>query len=182
MLRPAGAVAATALAAIALGCGGGSSGEGGDGGDEPAKARVSIATATSLTKPRFVVHVNDLCRRKWRFVMNAVKQTRVLWERQYPRVNDQKNFIRSVRLSFFASLNYLIFDWVRKLGAPPGDKRAVEELLGATREATDRGSGRPSFTTTLQVKALFTLYNREARSYGLDRCLVSGAHLPHPET
>lgn len=190
MLRLVAAAATTGLAVIALGCGGGSSGDGADGGDgSSAKSRVSVTTprvsvttSKSMTKPRYVAYVNAFCRRKWRFIMNAVKMTRVLWEKQYPGVNDRKNFIRAVRLSFFSSLNFLIFDRVRNLGAPPGEKRAVEELLGAMREATDRGSGPPSFTTVPQVKALFTRYNREARRYGLNQCRVEGAHLPYPET
>jgi hypothetical protein len=179
MLRLVSAAATIGLAAIALGCGGAS---GDDAGSSSAKPRVAVARTSPMSKPRFVTFVNELCRQKWRFVMNAVRQTRVLWEKQYPQTNDRKNFIRAVRLSFFSSLNFLIFDQISALGAPPGGRRALEELLGAVREASHRGSGGPvSFSTVPEVKALFTRYNAEARRFGLKQCLVAGAHLPRPE-
>jgi hypothetical protein len=178
MLRLVASAVTTGLVAIALGCGDDTSGE---EPNEPAKPRVSVTTDHALTKAKFLAHVNELCRRKWRFIMNAVKQTRVLWEKQYPRVNDRQNYLRAVRLSFFSSLNFLIFDWVRRLGAPPGGKQAVEELLGAMQETIDQGSRGVRFTTVPQLQALFTRYNEEARRYGLDQCLVSGAHIPRPE-
>jgi hypothetical protein len=177
MRRPV-AAATAGLVALMLGCGDSTSGD--EGGEPSAKPRVTVAPG-SLTKPKFLAHVNEVCRRKWRFIMNAVKQTRVLWEKQYPRVDDRENYTRAVRLSFFSSLNFLIFDWVHRLGAPPGEKRTLEELLGAMQEATDRGSRGPRLTTVSQVKALFISYNEEARRFGLDQCLVSGAHLPRPE-
>jgi hypothetical protein len=182
MLRLVAAAVSAGLVAIALGCGGGGDSSSAGGENISASNIVTAAPVKVLTKPNFIAHVNALCRRKWRFVMNAVRQTRVLWEKQRPQVTGHGNFIRSVRVSFFASLNFLIFDSVRRLGVPPDQKQAVEGLLEEMQAVIERGSRKDSFATVAQLKALFSRYNREARQFGLNRCLVSGAHLPHPET
>lgn len=178
------AVAATALlTAIAMGCGGSAGGDtsGSDGKEFSVRADTTMTTVDSLTKAKFLAHINSLCRRKWRFVLNAVKQTGVLWIKQHPRVSQRQNYKRSLHVSYFASIDFLIFDWIRHFGSPPGEKRAVERVIGAMQEAVERGQRGKRITTVAELQALFADYNRKARSYGLSECLVGGAHLPHPE-
>ena len=187
-----GAVAAAAvLAAIIVGCGGGAGDSGSTGGEaskngghqSSTRAETTATTTKSVTKtnPKFLAQANSLCRRKWRFVLNAVRQTAVLWAKQYPRVDERQNFLRAVHLSYFASINYVVFDWIRRLGAPPGQAQAVEDVIETMQEAVERGERGVPVTSVAQVKGLFADYNRKASRYGLDKCLVAGGHLPHPE-
>ena len=179
------AVMATAAAlALAVGCGGGASADPQkDGsGEASTQAGPTVTTVSSLSKPKFVARANSLCRRRWRLVLNAVRQTRVLWAREHPHVSTQRNFVRSVRLSYFASINFLIFDEIRRWGAPPGEARAVEAVINEMENVIVRGEQHLPNTSVTQLKAMFAGYNRLAGSYGLRECVVAGSHLPHPET
>jgi hypothetical protein len=174
---------ATAVAiALTIGCGAGDDPQKGESGEASAKAGATVTTVSSLTKRKFVARANSLCRRRWRLVLNAVRQTRVLWGRQHPKVSTQRNFVRSVRLSYFASINFLIFDEIRRWGAPPGEAQAVEGVTEAMQEVITRGEQHLPTTSVARLKAMFAGYNRLASRYGLDECLVAGSHLPHPET
>jgi hypothetical protein len=178
------AVLATAAAvALAAGCGGGASADPQESGGVEASTQTgpTVTTVSSLTRQRFVARANSLCRRRWRLVLNAVRQTRVLWGREHPHVSTHQNFVRSVRLSYFASINFLIFDEIRRWGAPPGEARAVEKVTGAMEDVIVRGERHLPTTSVAQLKAMFAGYNRLASSYGLGECLVAGSHLPHPE-
>lgn len=184
MHRLVAAMATAAAMAMAAGCGGGARGDpqGSGNSDVSAKAGATVTTVSSLTKRKFVARANSLCHRRWRLVLNAVRQTRVLWGKQHPRVSTQRNFVRSVRLSYFASINFLIFDEIRRWGAPPGEEQTVEGVIGKMEEVIARGERRLPTTSVARLKAMFAGYNRLASSYGLDKCLVAGSHLPHPET
>jgi hypothetical protein len=180
--RPTIAIVAALLAAIAVGCGGGGEDPAATGAHESSVQPAEIFTVPWLTKQKVVAHANDLCRQRWRFVRNSVRQTRVLWARQHPQVSAHDNYLRSVRLSYFAAINFLIFNEIRRFGSPPGQEQAIGEVIGAVHEASVQGEQGKPITSVAQLKALFAEYNRVARRYGLEECLVAGAHLPHPET
>jgi hypothetical protein len=182
MRRPAIAIVAALLAAVAVGCGGASDDPSGSGASKSPVSVASMYIARTVTKPEFVAHANSICRRRWRFVHNSVRQTRVLWARQHPQVSAQDNYVRSVRLSYFAAINFLIFNEIRRYGSPPGQARAIGEVIGAVHVASLRGEHGKPLTSVAELKRLFADYNRKARAYGLDQCLAVGSHLPHPET
>jgi hypothetical protein len=174
------AAVAAALAVAALGCGGAE-------GDPSAAAKSSptskpgVEPPSVLSKPKYLARANAICRRRWRFVLNAVRQTSVLWRKQYPHIDSRVNYARAVRVSYFSSLNFLIFDSVDYLGQPLSDRRASDEVLNAMQEAIERGVDDTRIRSVGQLRALFVDYNRKARRFGLDKCLVGGSRLPHPE-
>lgn len=174
------AMAIAVLAVLAVGCGGGTGGDTSAGGDHkfPVNADTTVTPVQALSKAKFVAHVNDLCRRKWPFVLNAVRQTRNFTRKLYPQTSPLQRYIRGVHVSYFAAIDYHIFDEIHRLGAPPGETQAVEDVIGSMQEGVERGQ-QTRVTSPAQVKALFVDYNRIARRYGLDQCLVEGAHLPY---
>ena len=183
MHRLSAALAIATLAAIvAAGCGSSAS-EDASGSGEAAfevRADTTMATADSLTKQKFLTHVNSLCERKWLPILKAVKQTARV-RLKSPRATQRQRFIVGVKLSYFASLDFHLFDEIHRLGAPPGERRTVERLIGAMQEGVERGERQVTATSPSQIEAVFTRYNRLARNYGLHDCLVAGAHLPHPD-
>jgi hypothetical protein len=182
MHRQIAAMATAVLAAIAIGCGGSAGGDPSKSSHEfSVRADTTMAPVASLTKAKFLAHINSLCRRKWRFVLNAVRETAVVWARKHPKVTPEDNFIRAVHQSYFASIDFLIFDWIHHLGAPPGQTRQIEDVIGTMQEAVELGQREVRVATVAQLEALFADYNRKARQYGLEECLVRGGHLPHPE-
>jgi hypothetical protein len=169
------------LAMLAAGCGGSADGDTGGGGTGfTVQADTNVTTAPSMTRAGFVVHVNDLCRRKWPFVINAVRQTRNFTRKLHPQTTELQQYMRGVHESYFAAIDFHIFDMIYRMGAPPGEKEAVENLIGTMQEGVERGQ-QMQISTPAQVEALFTRYNRVAREYGLDECLVEGSHLPYPD-
>lgn len=175
-------VAALAVAALIAGCGA--------GGQDPNTTTGSTAPSSrpygllyvnpGLTKQKFVAHVNGLCRRKWRFIQNAVRQTSVLTGAARPQTSKLQRYTAGVQQSYFASIGFHIYTEVQHLGAPPGEKQTVEDVLKAMLDGMRRGEATP-IARPAQVRAVFSDYNRLAHRYGLDECLVAGAHLPYPE-
>lgn len=174
-------MATMAIAALAMTVGG----CGGSGGDDSTpedrdialRADTTMTTKPSLTKAKFLAHVNDLCRRKWRFILRAYRQTAVVTARLHPQTTELQQYTRGVRFSYFPSIDFHIFDEVQRLGAPPGENHAIEDVIGTMQVSVERGE-RMRMTSPAQVEALFDGYNRRASRYGLSACLVSGAHLP----
>lgn len=182
MHRLVAAVALTVVAALGTGCGSSAGGDPPGGGHGfSVEADTTVATTPTLTKAKFIAHVNSLCRRKWPFVLHAFREYRGDLRWKAPRLNDKQRWVKSTRLAYFPSIGYHIYDWVIRLGAPPGEKRAIEEVVGSMREGMERGQRLRPVTDQAQVRALFDRYNRIARGYGLDECLVNGKHLPHGE-
>jgi hypothetical protein len=179
MRRAAAPLIIAALAVAIAGCGNADSGASdGQGHAFSVRADTTVAVAPALTKPEFLARVNDLCRRRWRPVLNAVEQTANIWARKHPRVSEQRNFTRAVRLSYFASIDFLIFDHILPIGAPPGERRSIEDVVGTMQEAVERGERQVEITAPGQLETLFAPYNRKAQRYGIGRCLVTGPHLP----
>jgi hypothetical protein len=171
-----------AVAALIGGCG-----ADGQGSNPTAGATASsnrpygiLYVNPDLTKRKFVAHVNGLCRRKWRFIQNAVRQTSVITAKAHPQTSRLQRYSAGVQESYAASIGFHIYTEIQHLGAPPGEKQAVEDVLRAMQDGMKRGQETP-VTGPAQVEAMFTDYNRLARRYGLDECLAAGSHLPYPE-
>jgi hypothetical protein len=74
--------------------------------------------------------------------------------------------------------NFHIFDNFRILGAPAGEQRAIEEIIGPFQAAVELGwKERWRAYSIADIPPQFEIYNRRARRYGLDDCLVDKAHL-----
>jgi hypothetical protein len=180
MHRLVGAVAVSVVTMCAASCGGDSAGDTTSSHhQEVVRASTTVSTAPSLTKAKFVAHVNSLCRRKWPFILHAFREYRGQVKLVNPQASFRQRFIEAIRLAYFASITFHIFDEVVRLGAPSGEKQAVEEMLGSMQEGVERGQRQKPVTSQSQVEALFVDYNEKARRYGLDECLVTGSHLPH---
>jgi hypothetical protein len=167
------AVAAVATALV-LGCGG-DDGDASDGDQtyDP-EASTTVSTA-SITKAQFVKQVNKLCREAWVVVLDN-------WEvytgTQDPKLNERKRFEEAVQLSLLAGVDFHIFDEIRQLGAPAGEERAIEEIIGPFQIAVELGwKNRWRAHSVVEIIPQFEDYNKRARRYGLDDCLVDETHI-----
>jgi hypothetical protein len=186
-LRAAIGLTAIAVAGLA-GCGGsGSSGAGGASGSRgtggaaergfSVRADTTVTTAAaSLTKARFLARMNRTCRRTWPTILHNFV---VYGRRPGPELGGRRRYAKAVRLTFTAGLDFYVFDAIYNLGAPPGDEERVEEMIGTMQESVERTQrGLRPIPSPRRLQAHFAAYNRLARAYGLDDCLVAGAHLP----
>jgi hypothetical protein len=167
-------VAALAIGVIVAGCGCGSAGGAGDPtSTEPAgQAR----TTDSVTKAQFTARFNRVCRQVWPEILHNVA---VYSRSQSPGLSEKKLFENSVRYSFMAGFDYYIFNPIHALGAPRQQEHRGTTLIFTMKEAVERAIHRVWLSSPARLAALFADYNRAARHYGLDQCLVAGAHLPH---
>jgi hypothetical protein len=170
--------AALAVAAIAFGCWGGCGG--GDSASRGAPAEADrTRTADSVTKAQFTARFNDVCRHAWGDILeNAV----VYGRGQSPDLNEKELFARTVRYSFMAGFDFYIFSKVHALGAPRQQEHRGTTLIFTMKEAVEQAIHRVWLHSPAQLEALFADYNRAARRYGLDDCLVAGEHLPRVKT
>lgn len=132
-------------------------------------------TTGSLTKPQFVVRVNRLCRRGWGLVRNNFAEYASL---QSPRLSKRALFAKSVRATFLPGFDFYVFDEIRELKAPSGERKKVEEVIGKMQIAVELGERRRHAYTPTQLSAQFADYNQAARQYGFSDCVVDGARLP----
>jgi hypothetical protein len=167
-------VAASIATAIAAGCGGG--GEGATGSEtHPFEVyAATTVTANKLTQAQFLARANQICRHGWHEILGNFAEYSS-W--QSPKLSKQEVFIKSVRLSFLAGFDFHVFDDLRDLGAPKGQERQVEKVLGTMQEGVERGQRQVRVTSVPQLQALFADYNQLARRYGLRDCLVDGTRL-----
>jgi hypothetical protein len=178
--RPLAALAAGALALSLLlggGCGGGESSTSGATG-EPAFTVEAITTVTTGSTPMkavFLARVNRICRRNWSEILENFAEYSS-W--QGKGLSEQQLFAKSVRDSYLAGVDFLIFDPIFRLGAPKGEEREVEDVIGAMQIAVEKGQRVVSVPTTKKLEDLFADYNQAAREYGLVDCLVQAGHLP----
>ncbi len=171
-------VAALAITAIASGfwsgCGGANSGT----GQASSTKADGAQTTASMTKAQFTAHFNDVCRHAWGEILkNAAEYSK--W--QSPHLSEKKNFARTVRYSFMAGFDFHIFNEIHALGAPQQQEHRGTTLIFTMKEAVEKAIHRLWLSTPARLAALFADYNRAARRYGLDDCLVAGSHLPHVE-
>jgi hypothetical protein len=128
-----------------------------------------------LTKPRFVSQLNGICREAWATIVdNWHGYTRT----QSPGLSEHESFEDAVRESLLPGVVFLIFDDIHMTGAPRGDERTIEEMIGPFQVAAELGGkGRWRAHSVAEITPHFAEYNVRARHYGLDDCLVDQAHL-----
>jgi hypothetical protein len=168
--------AALAVVMIASGCGGSG---GGSDGEASAGGVDTERTTDAMTKAQFVAHFNDVCRRAWPEIRrNAAQYGRL----QDPHLGEKELFAKVVRYSFMAGFDFHIFNPIHELGAP-GDQAEHQgtTVIFTMKEAVEPAIHRVWLHSPAQLAALFADYNRAARRYGLDECLIAGSHLPHVE-
>jgi hypothetical protein len=138
------------------------------------EASTTVTTA-NLTKAQFIPRVNKICRQAWVIILDNFTQ---FSSGQDPNVSEKKRFAEAVQLSLLAGIDFHIFDEIYDLGAPRGEEREIEEMIGSMQSAVERGQKRlVPISSVQQVSKLFDDYNKRARQYGLDDCLVDEAQL-----
>lgn len=160
------------LATAALfGCGGDSEAT---GGDEFVVRASTTMSPGKLSKPEFIAKMTRVCRVAWKTILDNFEQ---YYGWQSRKMGEQKRFSKTVRLSLMAGIDFHIFDDYRFTGAPPGDEKVLEEVIGPMQEAVERGQRLGPLHSVAEITDLFSEYNRRAARYGLDECLVDRAHL-----
>ncbi|HET8863447.1 MAG TPA: hypothetical protein VFM94_09380 [Solirubrobacterales bacterium] len=168
--------AAIAVALVALaGCGG--DGEGGSSGEEDQGFTVRASTTMTtgkLPKAKFVRQVNKICRESW----VTIRENFIDYSGWGDQGTDERKRIEPViRLSLMAGIDFHIFDNIHFLGAPKGEERDIEEIIGPLQEAVERGQRLGPLHSFAEVEELFSDYNRQASRYGLEDCLVDRSEL-----
>lgn len=132
-------------------------------------------TTGALAKAQFISRVNEVCRKAWGRIAHNFSEYS---ETQDPTLGKRARFAEAVQLSLLAGIDFDIFDSIYRLGAPPGEERQIEEIIGPMQSAVERGEKRlvPLSSVALVAK-LFGDYDRRARQYGLTECIVNGARL-----
>lgn len=149
------------------------------GGDEADDFQVRASTTMSVASPpiakaQFVEGANQICREAWVEVReNLAKHM----SRQDMGMSARARFADTVRTPFLAGIDFFIFDYIRRLGAPPGQAAEIEAIIGPFQESVELGQRRVRLFSVEQVEDHFRVYNQRARRYGLDDCLVSEARL-----
>lgn len=173
---------AAVISLVALtGCGGGNGGSSAtaksqaysvNGRTYSVRADTTITTA-SVSLPQWRTQVNQVCREAWPTIQENFDKY-LSWQNQHlpMRVRMEK----TIRLSVLAGIDFHIFDNIHKEKAPEGEQASVEELIGAMQAAVEHGE-KLHMHSQKQLFALFADFNRRARRYGLDDCIVNGAHL-----
>jgi hypothetical protein len=136
--------------------------------------------ATDITQPQFILRVSKICRRAWVTILdNFAKYSS--W--QDPKVSKRKRFEEAVQLSLMAGIDFHIFDQIRNLGAPKGDEREIEEIIGPMQSAVEREQKKlVPISSVAQVSAPFDGFNQRASEYGIDDCRVNENRLKKIET
>lgn len=135
-----------------------------------------MTTAANLEQAQFFAKTDKICRQAWVIVLDNFAEYSS-W--QDPKVAKRKRFEEAVQLSLMAGIDFHIFDEIYNLGAPKGEERETEEIIGAMQSAVERGQKKLApIASVAQITELFGDYNRRASQYGLsDECLVDEAHL-----
>jgi hypothetical protein len=168
------AALALALVAIAVAVGCGSSVE--SGGQTYSVQASTTMTTASIDRGQFLALVKGICRTAWMEIGDDFADYR---RTEHQQSRGKQGFADAAQASLLASIDFHIFDAIRILGAPKGEKRAIEEIIGPMQFAVESGQRQsPSRLYSLvRVSNLFRDYNRRARQYGLGDCVVNQAHL-----
>jgi hypothetical protein len=161
-----------AVAGALGGCGGGSSDA--TGGEAFVVRADTTMTTGKLPKARFVVRVNQLCRKGWGPILDNFARY-LKWEHR--NLSPREQFARTVRVTLMAGIDFYIFDVIHELGAPAGEEREIERMIGAMQEAVERGQRLGPLYSVAEISALFDDFNQRARRYSLDDCLVDEPHI-----
>jgi hypothetical protein len=157
--------------AATIGCGGdGSATDGNQPYDVDANTTM---TAGGISKAQFVARVNRICRKSWVKVIDNFTKFN---DRREPGMSKAERFEEAIRFSLLAGIDFYIFDYIRRLGAPAGDERTIEEIIGPFQAAVELGAKRRTYSVA-QLSGQFNQFNQRALSYGLEDCLVNDEHL-----
>jgi hypothetical protein len=160
--------AALAAALIASGCGSSDS-------ETYSVSADTVVTTATIAKAGYVPRINAICRKAW----PVISENFALYSRtQSPGAPERKRFESPARESLIAGIVFYIFDGIYNLGAPKGEEREVEKVIGTMQSASERGQKRLAPVSSVsEVADLYGEYNQRARRYGLDECLVDEARL-----
>jgi hypothetical protein len=169
-------IAAAVFAAIVAGCGSSSS-----AGDQTYSVEADTTmTTANIGKAQFISRVNKICRQAWRIIISNFAEYS---DTQDPKLSKKARFAEGLHLSLLAGIDFHIFDNIYRLGAPPGEEREAERIIGALQSADERGRKYlVPLATVDQAVELFGEYNQRARRYGLTDCLVDHTHVDQIET
>lgn len=183
MLSP---MIALAVGALLAGCGGGNGN--GDSAESSVAAKsqtysvngrtYSVEADTTVTtgsvgKARYVPQVNRICREAWPVIQSNFDKF-LSWQNQHQ--SRRVRIEQTVRLSLLAGIDFEIFDNIYGTKAPEGEQAKVEELIGAMQAAVEHGAKLHVHSQRALI-ALFANFNRRARQYGVEDCLVNGLHI-----
>jgi hypothetical protein len=166
-------------AVLAGGCGGnGDSDSGSAEGSQTYEVEASTTMTVAsppITKAQFVKRLNKICRKAWVTVRDNFDEYSGT---QNPKLSEKARFEEAARLSLLAGLDFHIFDNVRFLGAPKGERREIERIIGPFQASVELGQKeRWDAHSVAEVATQFADFNALARQYGLDDCLVNEGHL-----
>jgi hypothetical protein len=141
-----------------------------------AEADTTMTTSSPpLTKARFTQQINKRCRRVWIAILN---NWAIYTRTQDAKLGEKARFAQAVQYSLLAGIDFHIFDGIYRLGAPPGDERTIERIIGPMQEAVELGwKGKWVASSAAQVAEHFRLFNERARQYGLDDCVATDSRL-----
>lgn len=165
------------VAVLAAGTGCGSqeqdSSDTGAGSGFTVQASTTMLTA-ALSRSQFIARVNRICREGWPVIVENLSQYSAT---QDPTESRKARLADAVRVSITASIDIRIFDSIRLVGAPKGQERKIEKIIGSMQEAVERAQRVRPIYSYAELTALFSDYNRRARGYGLHECVVDKAHI-----
>lgn len=169
-----------ALCLVLAGCGGDEQGSG-PGANYTVRASTTMTVASPrLDKAQFISRVNRICREAWATVIDNWHQYS---KSQSSGLSEAERFEDAVKRSLLAGIDFHIFDSIRILGAPPGEQKAIEEIIGPFQRSVELGQQRYWRAQNAdEVVANFQEYNRLARMYGLNDCLVDQSRLRNIDT
>jgi hypothetical protein len=169
-------VVLAAVSSAVVGCGGNASGD-----EDQTYSVVADTTMTtaSIAKAQYIPQVNKICRQAWAIIHHNFKEYSGWHETKHPtEAVKKKRFVNAVRLSLLAGIDFHIFDGIYRLGAPKGEERRLEEIIGPLQSAVERGQKNLApISSVAKLATLFGEYNKRARQYGFADCLVDEPHL-----
>lgn len=166
------------LVLLPIGCGGGSANDSTGAtytvGDRTYQLEASTTmSVVSLSRAQFRMRANQACRQRWPRIRELLAEYTA---QQDPSLDGRQRFDDSVRKSLLYGIDFHIYDSLQMLGAPRGQRRQIEAVIGALQVAVESGRRLHIYAVDRLLK-LFAAFNREARSYKLDDCIVNRAHL-----
>jgi hypothetical protein len=159
-----------AILTAAQGCGGGSS---------STEKTFSVRAGTTvyhgnLSKPRFLAHINAVCRWAWGKIRRSFAEARLV---RSPKQSEKAWHEEALRLIVVGGIDFHIFDAIRITGSPPGEEDKVEQILGPMQEAVEWAQRVHHVHSVAELPKRFKVYNARAQHYGLDDCTVTTAHV-----
>lgn len=161
--------AVVAVAVLVAGCG--DEGESTGSDQAAAEPRIGLPVfVNSLAKAEYLKEANKLCRISWADMLQEFDRYR---RERGSREGEGDLFAYVSRQSFLPHMQFW-FDDISYLGAPKGDREEVEDMLKALQWAVFSGAelriGSPG-----TMAAVFSSFNRLAREYELNDCLVEAS-------